>query len=143
MKICSSCQNEKPLNQFSKKRQGLQSQCKDCHRIYRRQHYLDNRQKYIDKAKRINSTYRKTVQQFIIDYLLQHCCVDCGEADIVVLEFDHLADKSFNISSAIVKGKTIERIKEEIDKCEVRCANCHRRKTSKANNSYRTQADLV
>jgi hypothetical protein len=58
--------------------------------------------------------------------------VDCGETDIVVLEFDHVGEagsKQFNISDATRFGYGMAKIKAEIAKCEVRCANCHRKKT--------------
>lgn len=62
-------------------------------------------------------------------------CVDCGENDILVLEFDHVrGEKKFNISTRIATSTRWETIKSEIDKCEVRCANCHRRKTAKTLN---------
>ena len=69
-----------------------------------------------------------------------HPCVDCGESDIVVLEFDHLRDKTANVSYLISTGE-IPRIKEEIAKCEVVCANCHRRRTSERGGWYRSRAD--
>jgi hypothetical protein len=66
------------------------------------------------------------------EYLLQHPCVDCGEADPVVLEFDHVnGDKDGNIGNMIGSGRTWRRLLIEIDKCEVRCANCHRRATAR------------
>jgi hypothetical protein len=46
----------------------------------------------------------------------------------MVLEFDHLRDKIANIGSMLKFAK--DKILEEIKKCEIRCANCHRRKTS-------------
>jgi hypothetical protein len=58
-------------------------------------------------------------------------CVDCGEQDPVVLDLDHVFGvKAFNIGDAITRlswGK----IQGELEKCVVRCANCHRRKTAK------------
>ena len=55
-------------------------------------------------------------------------CVDCGNTDIRVLEFDHLPSnkKLFGISGNRVG---IARLKEEIKKCDVVCANCHRIRT--------------
>jgi hypothetical protein len=50
-------------------------------------------------------------------------------ADLIVLEFDHRCDKSFNIGEAAARGFGLSRIASEILKCDVRCANCHRRKT--------------
>jgi 5-methylcytosine-specific restriction endonuclease McrA len=66
--------------------------------------------------------------------------VDCGEEDIVVLEFDHLRDKQRNVSTLIGGGWEWTRILEEIERCEVVCANCHRRRTARRANSYRHRA---
>lgn len=54
--------------------------------------------------------------------------MDCGEADPVVLDFDHLEDKLDDVST-IVNNGTWEAVLAEIKKCEVVCANCHRRRT--------------
>jgi hypothetical protein len=57
-------------------------------------------------------------------------CVDCGERDPLVLEFDHVrGTKLGNICDLIGSLVSWARIEEEIAKCVVRCANCHRRKT--------------
>jgi len=63
-------------------------------------------------------------------YLLCHPCVDCGEPDPVVLEFDHVRGvKAFTIGQdAGHVGRDL--LIEEIKKCDVRCANCHRRRTA-------------
>ena len=52
-------------------------------------------------------------------------CVVCGEKDVCCLDFHHLYNKSFNLASA--REVSTERIKEEIKKCIVLCANCHRK----------------
>jgi len=57
-------------------------------------------------------------------------CTDCGHRfPSYAMDFDHVrGEKSFNISMA-VKTKTLEEIKEEIAKCDVVCATCHRMRT--------------
>ena len=55
---------------------------------------------------------------------------DCGEADLTVLDFDHLRDKTECVGALAARGAPAARIRGEIDKCEVRCANCHRRVTA-------------
>jgi hypothetical protein len=56
-------------------------------------------------------------------------CIDCGEKNHVVLDFDHLKDKRYNVSRMIHDGFSWAAIKKEIAKCEVVCANCHRIRT--------------
>ena len=65
----------------------------------------------------------------IVEYLRTHPCVDCGQSDVMVLEFDHLRDTSFGISWGLGE-KSWAQILLEIEKCEVVCANCHRKRTA-------------
>ena len=63
-------------------------------------------------------------------YLSSHPCVDCGQTDIRCLEFDHVrGNKSYSIATLIKRAASWSAIEAEITKCEVRCVNCHRRKT--------------
>jgi hypothetical protein len=59
-------------------------------------------------------------------------CSACGERNPVVLEFHHLrqCDKLSELSN-MLKGSSLSRIQEEIDKCVVLCANCHKIETAK------------
>ena len=56
-------------------------------------------------------------------------CVDCGINNHILLDFDHIRDKKYNISRMIHDGFSWAAIKKEIAKCEVVCANCHRIRT--------------
>jgi len=94
-----------------------------------RRHYEKNRDRVIASAKKYSKLTRDRIRAFITTHLKANPCVDCGETDAIVLEFDHLKDKDFNISDAARKGVSIKKLKDEIAKCEVRCSNCHRRKT--------------
>jgi hypothetical protein len=66
---------------------------------------------------------------FVRDTLLRSCCVDCGLSDLVVLEFDHVVNKHANVTQLARRGCSLDCLKREIAKCEIRCANCHRRRT--------------
>lgn len=57
-------------------------------------------------------------------------CADCKENyPYWMMDFDHLGNKSFNISNFRQHTTSIELVKEEIAKCEIVCANCHRNRT--------------
>lgn len=76
--------------------------------------------------------------RLLYEYLCEHPCVDCGERDPVVLELDHVrGDKRDNIANLIRSGRSWEPIRAEIAKCEVRCANCHRRATARRNGTWK------
>jgi 5-methylcytosine-specific restriction endonuclease McrA len=94
-----------------------------------RRHYEKHRDRVIAKAKEYSKAARNRIRAYITAYLKTNPCVDCGETDAIVLEFDHVAGKDFNISDSVRKGVGMKKLKDEIAKCEVRCSNCHRRKT--------------
>jgi len=129
MKTCTRCNNEKPLDTFSKnknKKDGRGAWCKPCHRAYENNRYktsTDERQRKRDNSK----SYRRQSRANLKKYLEDKSCVDCGFSDGRVLEFDHREEqeKSFNIGD--VHGRySWGRMLEEINKCDVRCPNCHR-----------------
>lgn len=136
MKTCTRCGQSKPLCQFPPVRRSepekLQSWCRSCFAEVNAKNYGPYYARERDRILARIATQRDEIRRQIIDYLLQHPCVDCGEADIVVLEFDHRGNKVADISSYAMGGRRWEVIKAEIDKCEVRCANCHRLRTGES-----------
>jgi len=66
------------------------------------------------------------------DLLLKSQCVDCGEKRPETLQFDHRDPKlkSFSISNGIHDNVAWSRVLAEIDKCDIRCANCHAVRTA-------------
>ena len=142
MKTCTYCKTEKPVDEFSfkdKEKSKRHSWCRACHKVYKDNHYKNNRQSYIDKAAIVNKKLDAMVRSEILNYLRDHPCVDCGETDPVVLDFDHIdpSVKEFNVSTMIMQRYTWNKIFAEISKCQIRCANCHRRRTAKQFGSYR------
>ncbi len=66
-------------------------------------------------------------RKYVDEFLKDKACVDCGNSDIRVLEFDHVrGEKKGHISHAIRNAWNLEKLKAEIEKCEIRCCNCHR-----------------
>lgn len=83
------------------------------------------------EAQKRNKERVRKAREYVWNYLSAHPCVDCGASDPRVLEFDHIepSTKTNTISRLVSDGYGIEKIQSEIDKCVVRCANCHRKKT--------------
>jgi hypothetical protein len=88
-----------------------------------------NRERYIADAVRRRTALAADRATYLIEFFASHPCVDCGESDPVVLEFDHLEDKSFNIAKGL-RDRSWAALVDEIAKCDVVCANCHRRRTA-------------
>jgi len=133
MKTCRTCQTDRPLSAFNKnkaKKDGLQSECRVCSKKRNRAYYKENRETQIQQIYAAKKRRIEENRKFVFGYLSKHTCVDCGESDPRVLEFDHQRDKEYNITDLLNGGYSREKIQLEIDKCEVRCANCHRRKTA-------------
>lgn len=135
MRTCGTCGVAQPLAEFALKNAatGLRStKCRFCQRTYAKEHYARNRPKYLAKAKVRNDASRDRFAAFLVAYLLEHPCIDCGETDPTVLEFDH-RDPTEKVESinALARSQNWKRLEAEMAKCDVRCANCHRRRTAR------------
>lgn len=109
MKTCNWCKEEKPLTEFYPRRGTYYGHCKECHKKYYQKHYK-NRTEWIRELK-------------------SKPCMDCGNSyHFAAMQFDHRPGeiKSFDISRAIAGNIGDEfYIQEEINKCDLVCANCH------------------
>jgi hypothetical protein len=134
-KFCPKCKVTKNAAEFGSnkaKPDGLQSNCKSCRKIFNAAYYQDSKDDQNPKRFARRAEQVKINKEFVYEFLRSTSCVDCSESDIVVLTFDHVRGKKFkNISHLMLNGYSLEAIKREIDKCEVRCANCHARKTAR------------
>lgn len=136
MKRCGKCGEVKPFNDFYKahtKMCGYASYCKQCQHEHYKKRYHYRTKVLKQQWQPFKTEYRDRNRIFVLDYLLAHPCVDCGEQDPIVLDFDHVRGVKRAGVSVLVNMATasLETLKTEIDKCEVRCANCHRRRTAK------------
>jgi hypothetical protein len=113
MPTCKACDRRKTKAEFREGR----TTCRKCETAQ------------INRRRR---TRARRVRAKVFEYLRENPCVDCGEADIAVLEFDHRCrtTKEDRVSALVCTGYGWDKIKVEIDKCDVRCANCHRRRTA-------------
>jgi hypothetical protein len=133
MRRCGRCGELKRTDEFAwrRRRKGQRdNMCGPCRSAYGREHYLANRQKYIDAEARRKRARAETRTRYLIGYFGRHPCADCGETDPLVLEFDHIRDKRFEVTNQFA-SRNWQEILDEIAKCEVVCANCHRRRTAR------------
>ena len=144
MKTCRVCGDQHPLEDFPPQPQlddGRDTRCYPCLRAYNRSRYAKSPDL---RAKRYAYTLQARLrnQKFVWDYLEAHPCVDCGESDPVVLQFDHKdpSKKSFGIGNR--ESVSLSKLQEEIDKCDVRCANCHTRRTAVQFNWHKWRSPL-
>ncbi len=140
-KFCPRCKEILPVEEFNWKIKNKKraSYCKKCSRYYINEHYKKNKDYYKEKAIIRNKAVRLEINQFLFSYLQDHPCIDCGEDNPVVLEFDHKdrGKKFMAIGTMKKRQYSISAIKKEISRCDIRCANCHRIKTSKQFNWYK------
>jgi hypothetical protein len=103
-------------------------------------HYQNNKKVYLDRALSRNNRVNTENKRKLYTYLSEHPCVDCGETDIRVLEFDHVqGNKSASITRLLNSAVPWSTIETEIAKCEVRCVSCHRIKTGERGGFWRNR----
>jgi hypothetical protein len=123
MKFCNTCKESKSFEEFSRcSRSGYQPVCKVCQRIASKANYNKNKQPYIERAEKA----RLEMVLWYKEYKNSVSC-ECGESRPWVLDFHHIDPKTkkFEVSNGS-RISSLRLLKEEITKCKVLCANCHR-----------------
>ena len=134
LKVCVLCKLPLPLYAFNKNKRkpdGLQDQCRECGKKKSTEYYNSNKEKHKKVTVERNKKNRIITQQFVYDFLKKTGCASCPENDPAALDFDHQRDKRKGICEMVGGGCSISTIMEEISKCQILCANCHRKKTAK------------
>jgi hypothetical protein len=111
-KVCTKCHQELPITDFNyrnKAKGTRRSECKYCHTKYMRDKYQEK---------------KVIVQQWKTEL----CCAKCGESRGYVLDYHHIdpSQKEDTIARMISNNYTLDKVKQEIEKCICLCANCHR-----------------
>lgn len=93
-----------------------------------RERHAANPEKYRALSRAWNAAVRARNRIDLRAYKLLNGCRDCGyDENADALEFDHVrGTKRYSVPTALASDN---RLREEIAKCEVRCANCHSIKT--------------
>ncbi len=129
-KICPKCKLSKALAEFhwrNKAKGTRQVWCKPCAIGARVNHYKKNKPRYHT----YNIERRRDLLTKVYSYLEGKSCQDCPESNPIVLEFDHVRGvKLAGVTVLANRNSSWEKIQKEIQKCEVVCANCHRKRTA-------------
>jgi hypothetical protein len=128
MKTCSKCGVLKEDSEYSWSIHGIKkhSACKSCRAGERLDYYERNKVKELEYKWNRQLDKRAIAREFVDNFLARSYCVDCGSTDMSVLTFDHVrGSKKMSISTMVSQGYSLDAIKSEISKCEVRCFNCH------------------
>lgn len=124
VRLCARCKEPKTVGEFNRNARytdGLHSYCRQC----QARHYQDNRVRHLRNVRRSTDRRRAQMRQIIASRFTTGC-VDCGIRDYRVLEFDHVrGTKLCNINLVVRNGYAITTLVREINKCDVRCKNCH------------------
>lgn len=124
MKTCSKCKQEKKLEDFPvnrSKADGRGYNCRECHKEYVNIHYVNNKEQYLrknDVTNKRNIEYCKKLRE-------DSGCSNCNEHRWWVLQFHHLRDKKYSISTLTRSSCSMSTLKKELRKCVILCANCH------------------
>jgi len=132
MKQCNRCKETQPLENFSRKGKGrFQAYCKPCAREYGRNNYHKNREENAAKQKAAKKIRMDGIKADIRKLKESTPCMDCGEQyPYYCIDFDHVnGKKTTHISEMLQQGGARWKIFSEITKCEIVCANCHRKRT--------------
>jgi len=144
VKTCSTCRRSLQYSEFTARAaspDGHQSVRRDCNKARSKRYYAENVERHRKAVAAQVATTRAAHIERIGAYLLDHSCVDCGERDIRVLDFDHRdgSEKAAEVMKLAKAAYSWARVSAEIAECDVRCRNRHARVTyERMGNDWRT-----
>lgn len=124
--ICTQCKKDLPNTAFNWKntKAGVRSTtCRDCKKIQQNSWYARNKTAHIKNV----ADGKKEARQWFRNYKQTLTCSRCPESNPVCLDFHHKHSKDNNVATMVSQGASIGKLIKEIAKCEVVCANCHRK----------------
>lgn len=135
-KKCTKCKKIKGVSEFNKnksKSDGYASACRVCDKEISKAYYEKNKKKQKEQIMQAKKIRISENREKYLTYLKKQSCVDCGEDNPIVLDHDHRDNtvKINSVSKLITMGYGWNTVLTEIDKCDIRCANCHRIRTAK------------
>lgn len=139
-RICKKCGLRKPFTDFHKNRDSYKTKCKDCCSEIAKSY---NKDRIVAMNEQRIAAIREPNRLFIRLYLKDRSCVDCGEDNWLVLEFDHVRGEKVHQVSYLMNSHSVEVVAEEVAKCDVVCGNCHKLRTMKRLGSWRLAYDGV
>lgn len=88
-----------------------------------------NREQYMRGIKKSNARRLTVLRDYLIKIKAESACIKCGEDTDCCLDFHHRdpATKSFAVSQGPTRKVSLRRFQAEINKCDILCANCHRK----------------
>ena len=113
-KVCNTCKEDLLIEKFdtngwndsSRKVRKYHAHCKPC------------------TVKFINGVFFERMRKILGN---DPECVLCGEDEYFALDFHHLDPSTKDIEIVKLRKSSFERLKKEVEKCAVLCANCHRK----------------
>ena len=101
---------------------------KDKQKAAQKEWYQKNKNLTLERSK----SSREKRKKIISDYKESHPCIDCNTYyPHYVMDLDHVSGEKIAKVSDMVRTHSLNKIWEEINKCELVCANCHRERTHK------------
>lgn len=129
-KKCCVCKSFKSFSLFYQdktKKDGLQPKCKDCGIRIAKEHYRRNKHLLRDRMKTTNDEQKAKCKEFLKRIKESLGCAICrNEFNSVVLDCHHVKNKTNDIAT-ILGMKSPKKLIEELKKCIILCANCHRK----------------
>ena len=127
MKHCNKCNTTKEDGEFNKKARNydkLQSVCRDCNSKISKAWYDKNKRQKIFATR----TRKQETALWLREFKSNLCCIRCGESRPACLDFHHKnpKEKDKPVSQMVNAGMSRAKMIQEIEKCDVLCANCHR-----------------